>query len=287
VVDVPAGDIGVGAREIGFLFGQYKRLENRFTGAMTGKGKSYGGSLIRTEATGYGTIYFAQEMLKTRKEDLAGKTSVVSGSGNVAQYAAEKLLMLDSKVLALSDRGGTLYFKDGLTKDQLAEIIDLKTFKGGTLKTMGKSKGAEYLAGKRPWQIPCQAAFPCATQNELDAKDADTLLKNGCYVIAEGANMPSTTDAVHKFEKAKILYGPGKAANAGGVAISGLEMTQNAIHLSWTRDDVDQRLQKIMFDIHEQCVQYGKGKGFINYVTGANVGGFVKVADAMLAYGIV
>jgi glutamate dehydrogenase (NADP+) len=287
VVDVPAGDIGVGAREIGFLFGQYKRLENRFTGAMTGKGKSYGGSLIRTEATGYGTIYFAQEMLKTRKEDLAGKTSVVSGSGNVAQYAAEKLLMLDSKVLALSDRGGTLYFKDGLTKDQLAEIIDLKTFKGGALKTMGKSKGAEYLAGKRPWQIPCQAAFPCATQNELDAKDADTLLKNGCYVIAEGANMPSTTDAVHKFEKAKILYGPGKAANAGGVAISGLEMTQNAIHLSWTRDDVDQRLQKIMFDIHEQCVQYGKGKGFINYVTGANVGGFVKVADAMLAYGIV
>jgi len=287
VVDVPAGDIGVGAREIGFLFGQYKRLENRFTGAMTGKGKSYGGSLIRTEATGYGTIYFAQEMLKTRNDDIEGKTCVVSGAGNVAEYAAEKLIMLGAKVLALSDRGGTLYFKDGLTKDQLAEIIDLKTFKGGTLEQMSKNKGVEYLAGKRPWQVPCQAAFPCATQNELDEDDAATLLKNGCFVIAEGANMPSTTSAVHMFEKAQILYGPGKAANAGGVAISGLEMTQNAIHLSWTRDDVDQRLQQIMHDIHEQCVQYGTNDEFINYVAGANIGGFVKVADAMLAYGIV
>jgi glutamate dehydrogenase/leucine dehydrogenase len=195
--------------------------------------------------------------------------------------------MLDAKVLALSDRGGTLYFKDGLTKDQLAEIIDLKTFKGGTLESLGKNKGVEYLAGKRPWQVPCQAAFPCATQNELDEDDAATLLKNGCYVIAEGANMPSTTSAVHMFEKAQILYGPGKAANAGGVAISGLEMTQNAIHLSWTRDDVDQRLQQIMHDIHEQCVQYGRNDEFINYVAGANIGGFVKVADATVAYGIV
>ncbi len=287
VVDVPAGDIGVGAREIGFLFGQYKRLENRFTGAMTGKGKSYGGSLIRTEATGYGAIYFAQEMLKTRKDDIEGKTCVVSGAGNVAEYAAEKLIMLGAKVAALSDRTGTLHFKKGLTKPLLDEIIDLKTNKGGTLDAFAKKPGVEYLAGVKPWQIPCDAAFPCATQNEIDKKDAATLLKNGCYVIAEGANMPSTTDAVHMFEKAKILYGPGKAANAGGVAISGLEMTQNAIHLSWTRDDVDQRLQRIMHDIHEQCVQYGTTKEFTNYVTGANVGGFVKVADAMLAYGIV
>jgi glutamate dehydrogenase/leucine dehydrogenase len=287
VVDVPAGDIGVGGREIGFLFGQYKRLENRFTGVLTGKGKAWGGSLIRTEATGYGTIYFAQEMLKGRGEEITGKKCLVSGSGNVAQYAAEKLLHLNAKVLTLSDRGGTLYFKDGITRDLLDEIIDLKTYRSGTLDSLAKTAGCEWLPGKRPWHIPCAAAFPCATQNELDEDDAATLLKNGCYVVAEGANMPSTTGAVHAFEKAKILYGPGKAANAGGVSISGLEMTQNAIHLSWTREDVDQRLQKIMADIHTQCVLYGKEDGFINYVTGANIGGFVKVADAMLAYGIV
>ena len=287
VVDVPAGDIGVGGREIGYLFGQYKRLENRFTGVLTGKGKAWGGSLIRTEATGYGTVYFAQEMLRTRNQDITGKRCLVSGSGNVAQYAAEKLLQLDAKVLTLSDRGGTLYCKDGLTKDLLDEIIDSKTFHAGTLDAFAKRAGCEFLPGKRPWSIPCDAAFPCATQNELDENDAATLLKNGCFVVAEGANMPSTTGAVHLFEKAKILYGPGKAANAGGVSISGLEMTQNAIHLSWTRDDVDQRLQKIMSDIHAQCVRFGKEDGCINYVTGANIGGFVKVADAMLAYGIV
>jgi glutamate dehydrogenase (NADP+) len=287
VVDVPAGDIGVGAREIGFLFGQYKRLENEFSGAITGKSPSFGGSLIRTEATGYGCVYFAREMLNNRKEDFAGKRCIVSGSGNVAQYAAEKLLDLDAKVLTVSDRGGYLYFEDGMTRDALAEIIDLKTNRGGTLESLGSSRGVTFCRGQHPWHVPCDAAFPCARENEIDGEAARALLANGCYVVAEGANMPATTEAAHLFEDAHILYGPGKAANAGGVSISGLEMTQNAIHLSWTREDVDTKLQEIMHKIHSQCVDYGQQNGYIDYVGGANIAGFVKVADAMLAYGIV
>jgi glutamate dehydrogenase (NADP+) len=286
-VDVPAGDIGVGAREIGYMFGQYKRLENQFTGAMTGKGASYGGSLIRTEATGYGCVYFAGEMLKSRGEDFEGRACVVSGSGNVAQYAAQKLIDHGAHVLTLSDRSGYLHFHDGLVSDQLAEIIDLKTRHGGSLEAMRPSAGFDFCRGNKPWGVPCTAAFPCATQNEIDENDARALIDNGCYVVAEGANMPASTGAAALFEDAKILYGPGKAANAGGVAISGLEMTQNAIHLSWTRDDVDHRLQEIMRSIHEQCVEYGTENGYVDYVAGANIAGFVKVADAMLAYGIV
>jgi glutamate dehydrogenase (NADP+) len=287
-VDVPAGDIGVGAREIGYMFGQYKRLENQFTGAMTGKGAAFGGSLIRTEATGYGCVYFARDMLKGRQEDFDGKRCLVSGSGNVAQYAAEKLIELGAAVLTLSDRTGTLYFKDGLTKDRLLELIDLKTNRGGSLDAWGsRNQDVPFLPGRKPWDIPADAAFPCATQNEIDARDARALLLNGCNLVSEGANMPATSEAAHLFEEAGILYAPGKAANAGGVAISGLEMTQNAIRLFWTRDEVDHRLEQIMRRIHEQCVEYGHVNGCINYVTGANIGGFVKVADAMLAYGIV
>jgi glutamate dehydrogenase (NADP+) len=288
VVDVPAGDIGVGAREIGYMFGQYKRLENQFTGAMTGKGAAYGGSLIRTEATGYGCVYLAREMLATRQEDFDGRRCLVSGSGNVAQYAAEKLIELGGRVLTLSDRTGTAYFKDGLQQDQLDELIDLKTYRGGNLDAWcQKQIGIEFLRGQKPWRVPCDAAFPCATQNEIDADDAHTLLENGCTVISEGANMPASTEAAHLFEEAGILYAPGKAANAGGVAISGLEMTQNAMRLYWTREDVDERLQHIMRRIHEQCVEYGTRHGHVNYVAGANIAGFKKVADAMLAYGIV
>ncbi|HUF67930.1 MAG TPA: NADP-specific glutamate dehydrogenase [Longimicrobiales bacterium] len=286
-VDVPAGDIGVGTREIGFLFGMYKRLENQWSGAITGKGASYGGSLIRTEATGYGCVYFAREMLRAQGEDIAGMGCVVSGSGNVAQYAAEKLLDLDAKVLALSDRTGFLHFKDGLERDQLLEIIDLKT-NGGNLDTMARASGIDFCRGLKPWIVPCDAAFPCATQNEITATDARTLIDHGCRLVAEGANMPATTEAVQTFEEVRTLYGPGKAANAGGVSISGLEMTQNAIHLSWTRDDVDLRLQDIMRSIHDQCAEYGRtDSGWIDYVAGANIAGFVKVADAMLAFGIV
>jgi glutamate dehydrogenase (NADP+) len=287
VTDVPAGDIGVGTREIGYLFGQYKRLENEFTGAITGKSPSWGGSLIRTEATGYGCVYLAREMLLARKEDFAGKRCLVSGSGNVAQYAAEKLLHLDARVLTLSDRHGYLYFENGLTADQLARIIDLKTHRGGELESLAGPPGIRFIKGEKPWNVPCDAAFPCATQNEIDDEDARTLLGHGCTVVAEGANMPATTEAAHLFEEAHILYAPGKAANAGGVSISGLEMTQNAIHLSWTREDVDQKLQEIMRKIHEQCLAYGQRNGYVDYVAGANIGGFVKVADAMLAYGIV
>jgi len=286
-VDVPAGDIGVGSREIGYLFGQYKRLENQWSGAITGKGAAYGGSLIRTEATGYGCVYFAREMLLAQDEDIDGLGCVVSGSGNVAQYAAEKLLDLGARVLSLSDRNGFLHFKDGLVRDQLDEIIDLKTNRGGTLEQMGGSTGAEFCRGLKPWAVPCDAAFPCATQNEIDGHDARTLIDNGCRLVAEGANMPATTEAAHAFEAVHTLYGPGKAANAGGVAISGLEMTQNAIHLSWTRDDVDHRLQDIMRSIHDQSAEYGRNNGWIDYVAGANIAGFVKVADAMLAFGIV
>jgi glutamate dehydrogenase/leucine dehydrogenase len=285
--DVPAGDIGVGGREIGYLYGQYKRLRNEWAGAMTGKGSSYGGSLIRTEATGYGEVYFARYMAKTRDEELDGKICTVSGSGNVAQYASEKLMEMGAKVVTLSDRGGFAHMPDGLTREQLDYVLDLKNVRRGRLAEFAKEYGLEWHEDKRPWVVPCDAAFPSATQNELDADDAKTLLDNGCYIVSEGANMPSTPDAAQLFQDAKILYGPGKAANAGGVAISGLEMTQNAIRLSWSREEVDRRLRDIMRKIHETCVQYGTGKdGITNYVTGANVGGFVKVADAMLSYGV-
>ncbi|MFQ5570454.1 MAG: NADP-specific glutamate dehydrogenase [Rhodothermales bacterium] len=285
-MDVPAGDIGVGAREVGYLFGQYKRLRNEFTGAMTGKGVSFGGSLIRTEATGYGCVYFARDMLARNKDGFEGRSCVVSGSGNVAQYAAEKLIELGAKVVALSDRSGFVYIQDGMTRDQLAEVIDLKTNRRGTLAKFAQADGIVHYPGARPWRVPCDMAFPCATQNELDEEDARTLLKNGCTVVSEGANMPSTPGAVKLFEEGRILYGPGKAANAGGVAISGLEMTQNSMRMSWTREEVDEKLQWIMNQIHQRCEEYGAENGYVNYVKGANIGGFVKVADAMLAYGV-
>lgn len=284
-VDVPAGDIGVGTREVSYLYGQYKRLTNEFTGTITGKGQNFGGSAIRTEATGYGTIYFAREMLKTRGEKLDGKTAVVSGSGNVALYAVEKLLQLGARVLAVSDRGGTLHFSDGITEEQLQALIELKADGQGRLEDF--AEGGEFLADEKPWQIPCDMAFPCATENELNDKEAKTLLDNGCTLVCEGANMPTSQKGMQRFQKAKILYAPGKAANAGGVAISGLEMSQNSMRLSWSREEVDQKLQKIMCKIHDKCVEYGGEDGCINYVKGANIGGFVKVADVMLAYGIV
>ncbi len=288
--DVPAGDIGVGAREIGYLFGQYKRLRNAFTGAITGKGIGWGGSLIRPEATGYGSVYFAEAMLAHRGDGLKSKRCVVSGAGNVAQYTAEKLLALGAAVLTLSDRSGTAHFPDGLSEEQLQAVMHHKNEVRGALADFAEQQGLDFRAGAAPWGVPCDAAFPSATQNELDDADAKTLLENGCTVVSEGANMPSTADAAHRFEQAGILYGPGKAANAGGVATSGLEMSQNALRLSWTRDEVDERLQRIMADIHATCVRYGtedgSGNGAVNYVRGANVGGFVKVADAMLAYGV-
>ncbi len=286
-VDVPAGDIGVGAREIGYLFGQYKRLRNEFTGALTGKGVAFGGSLIRTEATGYGCVYFAREMLATRKETAEGKTCLVSGSGNVAQYAAQKLIDLGARVVALSDRSGFIHDPEGLTQEKLDYVIDLKTNRRGTLTEYAQEYGCAHYPNERPWKVPCDMAFPCATQNELDEDDARTLLQNGCKLVCEGANMPSTYQAAQRFEEAEIFYAPSKAANAGGVAISGLEMTQNSMRLSWSREEVDTRLQDIMSRIHRQCVEYGKENGYVNYVKGANIAGFVKVADAMLAYGVV
>ncbi len=286
-VDVPAGDIGVGAREIGYLFGHYKRLANEFQGAITGKGVRWGGSLIRTEATGYGCVYFAREMLATRAEDYDGKVCTVSGSGNVAQYAAQKLVELGAKVVTMSDRGGFIHEPDGLTPEKIEWLIDLKTVRRGTLAEYAEEFGCAYHEGERPWGVPCDCAFPCATQNELDGEDAKTLLDQGCTLVAEGANMPATPGAVDLFRKTKILYGPGKAANAGGVAISGLEMTQNVIRLTWRRAQVERRLKEIMKDIHATCVEYGIDNGTVDYVRGANVGGFVKVADAMLAYGLV
>lgn len=285
-VDVPAGDIGVGSREIGFLFGQYKRLQNEWTGALTGKGPAFGGSLIRTEATGFGTVYFAREMLHRVDDHLRGKTCVVSGSGNVAQYTAAKLVELGAKVVTLSDRSGFVYFPDGLEEEHVRFVIDLKTNGRGTLEKFHDEFGGEYHENEKPWNVPCDAAFPCATQNELDENDAKALLDNGCRLVSEGANMPATYAAAALFQERQILYAPAKAANAGGVAISGLEMTQNAMRLSWTREEVDERLQQIMAKIHDQCVQYGEENGGINYVKGANIAGFVKVADAMLAYGV-
>lgn len=287
--DVPAGDIGVGSREIGYLFGMYKKIRNEFTGVLTGKGLSWGGSKIRPEATGYGTVYFAQNMLQTKGQDIAGKDVVVSGSGNVAQYAAEKVLQLGGRVLTLSDSGGFIYDPKGIDADKLAYVMDLKNNRRGRISEyVSKYPGAEYHKGKTPWGIKCEVALPCATQNELDGEDASTLIANGCICVAEGANMPSTPEAIHAFHNAKLLFAPGKASNAGGVATSGLEMSQNSLRISWTREEVDERLKGIMEDIHESCIQYGmEENGYCNYVRGANIAGFVKVADAMLAQGVI
>ncbi len=285
-VDVPAGDIGVGPREIGYLFGQFKRISNEFTGAMTGKGPAFGGSLIRTEATGYGCVYFAREMLDTRGEVLEGKQCAVSGAGNVALFAAEKLIEFGARVVTLSDRSGLLHVEGGIDGDQLAAIRRVKLDQRASLGDYADDAGLDFRSDADPWQVPCDAAFPCATQNEISEADAEGLLTGGCELVVEGANMPATAGAAHAFERSGILYGPGKAANAGGVAISGLEMTQNAMRLTWTRDEVDRRLQAIMRRIHEQCVEHGAEDGRTNYVKGANIGGFVKVADAMVAYGV-
>jgi glutamate dehydrogenase (NADP+) len=287
--DVPAGDIGVGGREVGFMFGQYKRLANEFTGVLTGKGLAWGGSLIRPEATGYGCVYFCEQMLKTRGEDFRGKTCLVSGSGNVAQYTVEKLNQLGAKVVTLSDSDGTIYDKDGINDEKLAWIMDLKNNRRGRIKEYAaKFNKAEYIDGKRPWHIKAQCAFPSATQNEISGDDAKTLLTNGCYLVGEGANMPTTPEGVEQFLEAKILYGPGKAANAGGVATSGLEMSQNSMRLSWTREEVDNRLKMIMSSIHTAAYETSKEYGRAgDYVMGANIAGFAKVADAMLAQGLV
>jgi glutamate dehydrogenase (NADP+) len=287
--DVPAGDIGVGAREIGFLFGMYKKIRNEFTGVLTGKGLSWGGSKIRPEATGYGTVYFAQSMLKTKGEGIKGKITVISGSGNVAQYAAEKVIHLGGKVVTLSDSGGYIHDKDGITEEKLKWVMDLKNNRRGRISEyVEKYKSATYHEGKTPWEVPCAIALPCATQNELDGDGAKALIKNGCICVAEGANMPSTPEAIHAFHEKKILFAPGKASNAGGVATSGLEMSQNSLRISWTREEVDERLKGIMEDIHDSCIQYGKEEdGYCNYVKGANIAGFVKVADAMLAQGVI
>lgn len=285
--DVPAGDIGVGAREIGFLQGQYKRLSNDTSCVLTGKGLPYGGSLIRPEATGYGCVYFAQEMLKRAGEDFEGKRVTISGSGNVAQYAAQKVMELGGRVVSVSDSEGTLHLPDGMTAEQWQYLMELKNERRGRLSEMAREFKLEFLAGQRPWSLPCEIALPCATQNELDAEDARVLLKNGCTCVAEGANMPSTLEAVDLFVEAGIFYAPGKASNAGGVATSGLEMSQNAMRLHWSAGEVDERLHGIMQNIHHACVHYGEENGRINYVKGANIAGFVKVADAMLAQGIV
>jgi glutamate dehydrogenase (NADP+) len=286
-VDVPAGDIGVGAREIGFLFGQYKRLSNQFTSVLTGKGPSYGGSLIRPEATGFGCVYFAEEMLKRRGEAVEGKRVAISGSGNVAQYAARKVMDLGGKVISLSDSEGTLYCESGLTEEQWLALLELKNVQRGRISELAGRFGLEFLAGQHPWSLSCDIALPCATQNELDAEAARTLLRNGCICVAEGANMPTTLEAVDLFVDADILFAPGKASNAGGVAVSGLEMSQNAMRLLWTGGEVDSKLHAIMQSIHHACVHYGEENGRVNYVKGANIAGFVKVADAMLAQGVV
>jgi glutamate dehydrogenase/leucine dehydrogenase len=285
--DVPAGDIGVGGREIGFLFGQYKRLRNEFSGILTGKGVEYGGSLIRPEATGYGCVYFVQEMLRMRNDALKGKTVVVSGSGNVSQYTIEKVTQLGGKVVTASDSDGFIHDKAGINAEKLAFIMELKNVKRGRIKQYAEKYKCDYHAGKTPWGVKCDVAFPGATQNELNAADAEVLVKNGCKAVGEGANMPCTPEAINIFINRKIMYAPGKASNAGGVATSGLEMSQNSLRLSWTREEVDMRLHAIMKDIHATCVKYGHEGDFINYMKGANIGGFVKVADAMLAQGLV
>ncbi|RZW53915.1 MAG: NADP-specific glutamate dehydrogenase [Flavobacteriaceae bacterium] len=287
--DVPAGDIGVGGREIGFLFGMYKKLRNEFTGVLTGKGMSWGGSKIRPEATGYGTVYFAQKMLESKGDSLEGKTVVISGSGNVAQYAAEKSIHLGGKVVTLSDSSGYIYDEDGIDEDKLKFVMDLKNVKRGRISEyVDEYPNAKFVKGETPWNEKCDVALPCATQNELNGEDAKNLLKNGCICVSEGANMPSTKEAISEFHKAKILFAPGKASNAGGVATSGLEMTQNSLRYNWSREEVDSKLKDIMEDIHDACIEYGKeDDGYIDYVKGANIAGFVKVADAMLAQGVV
>lgn len=287
--DVPAGDIGVGAREVGYLFGMYKKIRNEFTGVLTGKGLSWGGSRIRPEATGYGTVYFAQSMLNTKNDDIKGKTVVISGSGNVAQYAAEKVIQLGGKVLTMSDSSGYIHDKEGIDADKLAFVMDLKNNRRGRISEYAdKYSSATFHKGKKPWSVKCDIALPCATQNELNLEHAKELMKNGCRCVAEGANMPSTAEAIHAFHDAKILFAPGKASNAGGVATSGLEMSQNSLRISWTREEVDERLKGIMSDIHDSCIEYGKeDDGYCNYVKGANIAGFVKVADAMLAQGVI
>jgi glutamate dehydrogenase (NADP+) len=287
--DVPAGDIGVGGREISYMFGHYKRLENRWAGVMTGKGLQFGGSLVRTEATGYGCVYFCQHMLETINQSFDGKTVAVSGSGNVATYAVEKITQLGGKVLTLSDSSGFIHDPDGIDADKLEYVVDLKTVQRGRISEYAdKFKKGTFHEGQRPWAVPCDVALPCATQNELSLADAKTLLKNNVIAVCEGANMPTEADAMHAILEAGVLFGPGKAANAGGVAVSGLEQSQNALRLSWSREEIDSRLQGIMTDIHGRCTEYGTRKdGSVNYVAGANIAGFVKVADAMLAYGLV
>ena len=287
--DVPAGDIGVGGREIGFMFGMYKKLNNTFTGVLTGKGASWGGSLIRPEATGYGTVYFAQNMLLRKEDSFEGKKVVISGSGNVAQYAAEKAIELGATVLTLSDSGGYILDEEGINTEKLKHVMYIKNEKRGRISEYTeKYPNSKFVAGERPWSVKCDIALPCATQNELNGDEAKELIKNGCMCISEGANMPSTPEAIHEFQKGKILFAPGKASNAGGVATSGLEMSQNSLRLSWSRKEVDDKLKDIMEDIHDSCVQYGENEdGTIDYIKGANIAGFVKVADAMLAQGIV
>ncbi len=287
--DVPAGDIGVGGREIGYMFGQYKRLRNEFTGVLTGKGMSFGGSLIRPEATGYGDVYFAQSMLATKGDSFKGKTVAVSGSGNVAQYATQKATELGAKVVTMSDSSGYIYDADGIDADKLAFVMDLKNVKRGRISAyVEKYPSAKFFSGERPWSVKCDVALPCATQNELNEAEAKTLVANGCICVSEGANMPTTPGAIEVLQNAKILFAPGKASNAGGVATSGLEMSQNSLRFNWTREEVDTKLKAIMKDIHESCVKYGTQKdGYVDYVKGANVAGFVKVAEAMLAQGVV
>ena len=284
--DVPAGDIGVGGREIGFLFGQYKRIRNEFTGVLTGKGREYGGSLVRPEATGYGNVYFAQEMLKTKNESFKGKTVVISGSGNVAQYALEKAIHLGAKVVTVSDSSGYVYRAEGFHSEHLDAIMELKNVKRGRISEIATKYGdVEFVEGQKPWSVTCDIALPCATQNELNGDDASKLLSNVCMCVSEGANMPSTPEAIAKFHEAKILFAPGKASNAGGVATSGLEMSQNSLRLSWTRQEVDQKLHSIMVSIHEACEKHGREGDYVDYVKGANIAGFIKVADAMIAQG--
>ena len=285
--DVPAGDIGVGGREIGYMFGQYKRIRNEFTGVLTGKGMSWGGSLIRPEATGYGNVYFAQNMLETKGDDFHGKTVVISGSGNVAQYACQKATELGAKVVTLSDSSGYIYDSNGIDDEKLAFVMDLKNVRRGRIKEYAEKYGCEFHEGERPWGVNCDIALPCATQNELNDEEAKTLVANGCMCVSEGANMPSTAEAIEVFQNAKILFAPGKASNAGGVATSGLEMSQNSLRMNWTREEVDGKLKNIMKDIHSSCIEYGTEGDYIDYVKGANIAGFVKVADAMLDQGLV
>ena len=287
--DVPAGDIGVGGREVGFMFGQYKRLRDEFTGTLTGKGQGWGGSLMRPEATGYGLVYFCQSMLATQGKSFEGQTVLVSGSGNVAQFAAQKAMRLGAKVVSMSDSNGSIHDPEGFNEEKLAYIFELKNVRRGRIKEyVTKYPQATYMEGQRPWSIPCDIALPCATQNEIELADAEALVKNGCYCVSEGANMPSTPEAIATFQKAKLLYSPGKASNAGGVATSGLEMSQNSMRLKWTSEEVDQRLQGIMADIHAACLKYGTEEdGYINYVKGANIAGFIKVANAMVDQGLV